>query len=837
MLVKRILVIMPIVLLAFLLQSVFWVPGTKTAASDESRLNRLVWYMGATPEDMNPYQSTSATDSTIYLHLGDGLLRYNEMFEIEPHMAHHAAIHHEINFLVPESIEDDALAAAIEELFGDALEGPVEHRDWRIGSNDAWAKVASDATFKPVLEYLGQARQRRVVFPAESRTGEIVSAVVPDFLEQLQEKLGQELHPPALNVKKFVAALSEADKSRVTQLAEVERGKTLEDTLENLFAKTGNAAVTHNPVVEFQIRKGVYWVEGPFFEPVERTWLVTVGEEEAGYITANSAEAAMERVRNMLRLENTSNMKAEQFTETFGEEGGPWWGKGPELSSRDVKLTLELLRDPIFASPRMSSWEDVHDVRTFDDDPQRVQVVYRRLYSPAVSNLTGGYLPFHHWNRTAWTLEAVRKGSGPADVGVDPADYNPGSFLRAKSRSYSRKPSSYGPLVLYPVTGDTEPLWENGRLVRLMRNEFYWDRKPEYDWVDYYIFNPQMGAETAEMVFTTGGIDLYAADPHQVRRYTGYDDRFTVIQRQTTSYTYIGFNTGRAPVNDVKVRKALAMALDMDKLIEFIVWGQGTRISGPGYPVLPWYNHDYRIKHEWRTGPNAGETEELEFVPYSLAEARALLEEAGYDYSSGVPVKDGRPFELTITMHTGNQTRRDIAIFAQQEWQKLGIQVKLEEHEWNVYLSRYIRPRNFTVCVLGWTGGIDFDKRQLWHSDYFPPTGLNFASFKNEEADRIMDDILKVYDFETQVKMSHRMFELVADELPYIFLYSPLTTTVVDPRVVWRREEIVDGQKQLVNRPLRHEDIANARAPFTYWMYELKRLPEIPQWTDSDYRD
>jgi ABC-type transport system substrate-binding protein len=862
--IKQALVLVPIVLIAFLLQAVFWVPRVKQAANDPSRLDRLVFYMGATPEDMNIYQSTSATDSEISAHLNEGLLRYNQHYEIVPRLSNFAAVHHELSLLVGEDLEPEVVKSALQELYGERFDSMEPVEDWKLraarleeGENsglsssdrralqeavDQWQKVNQDpalvAVLGPVAEGLSGLRQFRIVLRAEFKEGQITSTVEPGLADELAESLGR--HPASiLDAKALVAELDDDARAQFAELtsSDKEDSDAMAEALKGLLEGVGAVGISHNPVVEFRITPGNHWTDGPFFDTPERTWMVLVDGEEAGYFRADTEEQVKELVRRRMSLEPDVPLTTWQFEETFradAEDGSsPWWGKGPELTSRDVKLTLDMLRDQDFASPRMSSWLDVQKVRTFDDDPYRLEVVYRRLYSPAVGNLTGGFLPYHHWNRTAWTAEAISRGRGPADVGMSPEAFNPMRSLHAKSRHYSRRPSSIGPMVLYPLNGDVLPLWENGKLVRLLRNEFYTlDRQPAYRWIDYYIFNPQMGQETSEMVFNTGGIDLYTAQPHQVRRYEQLGDRYTLVQRQTTTYSYIGFNIDREPVNDLRVRKALAMALNVEDIIEYIAWGQGERISGPGYPVLPWYDHDYRFEYTWRQGEKKGETEQLPFIPFDQAEARALLEEAGFSFATGSAVKDGRPLEITITLHTGNPIRRDIAVLAQQQWGRLGINVKLEEHEWNVFLSQYVRPRNFTVCVLGWSGGLDFDKRQIWHSSYLPPTGLNFAGLKNEEADKVMEDILEVYDFETQVKMSHEMFRHVADELPYIFLYSPWSTTVVDPRIVWRKDP--DDERV---RPLMHDDIAEASAAFTFWMYELERLPERPVWTDEDFKN
>lgn len=840
--IKRSLVVLPVLLLLFLLQSIFWVPGTQQAADNEGRLDRLVWYLGANPEDMNIYQSTSANDSDISAHLNEGLLQYDEMYQIVPHMADTAVVNHEVTMLAGASVSNAELLRALEDIYGLGSASIETVKDWKLKGGPAWEAAAADPALAATRSFAEGARQVRVYLMSKPRKDRVASAVDPSMATKVGQKLGASLHD-AVDAGALLAKLDQADKERLAGVLKTDVGG-LPAALGKMLTDAGFTPLVHNPIVEMNIRKGIHWVDGPFWGPVKNTWLVTVDGNEADFVTADSELDAIKLVTDRLGLATKPVVTARNYVESndaatnevFGEKGGPWWGRGPQFTSRDIKRTVELLKDNDFASPRMSTWADVKEVRTFAD-PHRVQVVYGRLFSPALSALTGAYLPYHHWNDTAWTLEAIRKGRGPKDVGVKPEDYKPAGYLRAKSRDYSRKPSSMGPMVLYPLNGTDLPLWQNGKLVRLMRNEFYVDRKPEYKWIDYYIFSPNMGRETAEMVFNTGGIDLYGCDPHQVRRYEQYGDRYYVIKRQTTTYAYLGFNTEREPVSSPLVRRALAMALDVDKIIDKIAWGQGERISGPGYPVLPWYDHNYRFDHKWRSGDKTGQTESLKFVPFNVAEAKALLVEDGYDYSSGIPTKGGKALELTITMHPENPIRKDIVLYAQQRWQELGIKVKIEEHEWNVYLSQFIRPRNFTVCVLGWSGGLDFDKRQLWHSKFLAPRGLNFAGFKNAEADKVMDDILLEYDFDKQVQMSHRMFKLIADELPYIFLYSGIGTTVVDPRVVWRREVEKDGKKMIVDSPLTHDKIRTARAPFGFWMHELKRVPEKPQWKDEDYRN
>lgn len=806
--IKRALVILPVLLFVFLAQSVFWVPGTEAAADNDSRQDRLIFYMGANPEDMNPWKSTATTDSTISDYLFEGLVRYNHNYEIEPRAAHSVAVMEELVTLLPSSLTIDSAETAIKAEFGaDFASMKVEDEGKAVHFEPKTGKVLEAKPADGAVLTVGPMRRVRVTFAPKLKQGAITSAVQADFDTRMAKRLGNGLYDEvsAATLKKNALAL----------LPEADRTKEVEAALDKAFGAWTGALTTiqHFPIVDFHLHKGVYWTDGPYFDPKKREGL----------------------------------KKFDPATGTgdwFGEEAGPFWTRGPEFTSKDCKITFDLLKDKDFASPRASSYESIVETRTFADNPYRFQVVYGELYSPALSDLAGGILPYHVWNDDAWKAEALAKGLGPKDVGVAEDSYNVKRFLAAQERDFRMRPSSMGTMVLEPLNGDSTPLWKLTYQVRLRRNDFHWGRRPEYQFIDYYIFDPAFGAETVEFAFNTGSVDYYAAKAFQVQRYEQRTDSCYVIKRQPNQYEYLGINCGKEHLKDKRVRLALSMAIDVDTIIDKIVYGQGSRVTGPAYPVLPWYNREYKFKHTWLTKNKKGERsklgevwpesdrleEALPAIPYDLQEAKALLISAGCKDDGGRLTKDGNAFKIMLVSTSGTGSRRDTAILAKEQWTKLGVEVDYQEYEWNTYLTQYVRARNFDVCVLGWSGGLDFDMRQLWHSSQVNPPGLNFAKYSNPEADRLMEKILTVYDAEEQKRMSHQIFELIAQDFPYVFLFSPYTTAVLDKHIVWRKQVGVDdrGQPILEDRPINHEFIRGARAPLGYFMGELLRRQEIP---------
>lgn len=816
--IKRSLVILPILLIGFLVQSVFWVPGVETVADNESRLDRLIFYMGANPEDMNPWTSTKTSDSTISDYLTEGLLRINQNYETEPWIADPVTVQHAMTFRVPAGQSVAQVETLLRQKYGEKL------REFSVAS-DAGEFALDLKTLKPAAEgaehvfRFAKPAKVKVLLAPTPKKGKIVSAIEPEFDKRLEEWLGTSPFA-AWQADKLLADARESTTEEVR--AGLDDAK-LKAAIEEMLAADG-PDIAHSPIVDFQIQKGIHWTDGPFFDPAE--------------------------------LKDPKTGKEREY---FGDPAGPFWVKGPEVQARDAKMTFDYLKDVNFNSPRRSSFTSIEETRIFADDPYHFQVVYSELYSPALGDLAGTLLPYHRWNREAWTEEAIRKGRGPDDIGqkvaeglsqwdpVPPGTYNPMLHLPTRDRGYSLRPSSLGFMVIEPMHGDAVPLWENGKMCRLRRNEFYWQRKPEYQYIDYYVFDPNMGRETAEVVFSAGGIDIYGARDFQVQRYEKMNDRYTVIKRQPNQYEYLSFNNSRPQLKDPLVRKALSMAINVEEILEYVVYKQGSRINGPAYPVLPWYNQDHMITHTWRTdGKDAdgnvvkrkGKTEQIKFLPYDIEEARALLQEAGYKDVNGKLVKDGEPLRLQFINSSGGGPRKNTALLAKEQWSKLGVDVKYDEYEWNVFIQQYVMALNFDVCVLGWSGGIDFDSRQLWHSTAWPTAGgLNLAAYSNPKADELMDKILKVYDYDEQVRLSHQIFSTIANDFPYVFLYSPYSTTVLDGRIVWRKEVGKDAQGNPIfeDRPVNHKHIKGARSSLAFFFPELLRREEVPTWTEQDF--
>ncbi len=350
---------------------------------------------------------------------------------------------------------------------------------------------------------------------------------------------------------------------------------------------------------------------------------------------------------------------------------------GRPVQAEDVKFTYEAIMDPRNLSPRVADYEPVKSVEVLD--PLRLRIVYKRLYSPAIGTWAMGILPAHLLNTEALRREAAASGQ------------NPDTFTMRQS-AFNRRPVGCGPFVFRE--------WKSDQYIFLDRFEGYWEGPPNYRSYAYRIIPDLL---TQEMEFYAGTIDSYGVQPHQAERLS-QDTRFQSFSGTSFSYAYIGYNLRRPPFDDLRVRRALTMALDVEKIIRYVLHQQGERTTGPFLKQTDFYNPSVTP------------------LPYDPAGAIALLAEAGWRPGPGGRLeKEGRSLQFTLITNSGNDTRKSILAIAQDAWKQIGIDVRTDLVEWSVFIRERVNKLDFDAIVLGWSMGIDPDLYQIWHSSQTGP--------------------------------------------------------------------------------------------------------------------
>ena len=437
----------------------------------------------------------------------------------------------------------------------------------------------------------------------------------------------------------------------------------------------------------------------------------------------------------------------------FNLRPGVRFHDGHMFDAGDVKFTYEAILNPKNLSPRIADYEPVKAVEVIDR--HTVRVVYKRLYSPAVATWAMGILPEHLLNADAMKQEAL-------DLGKDPQAFS------MRQSTFNRNPIGCGPFVFRQ--------WKSDQYIQLDRFDEYWEGPPNYR---KYFFRIIPDLLTQEMEFYAGTLDVYGGGnpphgipPHQIERFK-HDPRYQSVSDTAFGFSYIGYNMRRKPFDDIRVRRALTMAIDINKIIKFVLSNQGERITGPFVKQTDYYNH------------------QIEPPPYDPDAALKLLAQAGWKPNKdGWLEKGGKRLEFTLITNSGNDHRKSILAIAQDAWKQIGVDVRTDLLEWSVFIEERVDKADFDAIILGWRMSVDPDLYQIWHSSQSNPYQLNFVGFQNQEADDLIIKIRQEYDHGKRVGYCHQLHRIIAAQQPYTFLFARKWTTVLDRRIVVKDTDV-----------------------------------------------
>lgn len=323
---------------------------------------------------------------------------------------------------------------------------------------------------------------------------------------------------------------------------------------------------------------------------------------------------------------------------------------------------------------------------------------------------------------------------------------------------FGRDPVGMGPYVFKK--------WLSGQEVMLNSNRDYFEGRP---YINGYVYRVIPDQAAMFLALKTGGIDMMGLTPIQYTKQTDnefFKKNFQKFRYPVFSYTYLGFNLKHPWFQDKRVRQAIAHAIDKNEIIDVVLFGLGSPATGPYVP---------------NTWPYNSGVKKYEFNP---EKAKQLLKEAGWEDNDGDGIldKDDNKFEFTILTNLGNNQRKKTATIIQWRLKEVGIKANIRVIEWSAFINEFIDKRRFEAVMLGWGIGIDPDQYDIWHSSKIREKEFNFVSYNNPEVDELLEKGRRTFNIEERKKAYFRIQEILADELPYIFLYVPDATPIVQAR-------------------------------------------------------
>lgn len=396
---------------------------------------------------------------------------------------------------------------------------------------------------------------------------------------------------------------------------------------------------------------------------------------------------------------------------------------GQPVTAEDVIFTLEKILDE--ESIQFSAWfEGLDREQTQAVDEKTARVVFKE---PRVTQLIAfniGVLPRHV--------------------------YGQGDFKKI------RAVVGNGPYVLDRRVG--------GKTIALKRNESYWRDKP---WIDSVLFRVISDDNVAWNALKRGEVHVARVNNDTwEREKDSVSDRIDFHNTWLLSWNCVPWNMQDPLFQDVRVRRALAMAFDRQAVIDRLYHGQARAISGPFLP------------DSWAANP------EVHPVEFNLQAAAGLLGSAGWRDSDndGLVDRNGKPFSFVMLVTAGSKASTDQSQIFQDALRRLGIQMEIQTLDGPAFFDRIVKGE-YQAAMLAWTNDPDPDPYSLFHSSQKPPAGMNVVHYANAEVDELLAEGRTTFDRTRRAEIYHQVHDIIASDQPYLFTVQVGMKWAVDKRV------------------------------------------------------
>jgi peptide/nickel transport system substrate-binding protein len=303
--------------------------------------------------------------------------------------------------------------------------------------------------------------------------------------------------------------------------------------------------------------------------------------------------------------------------------------------------------------------------------------------------------------------------------------------------------------------------WVPNDHITLVRNDNYWQKANIDEWV--HKVYPNQDSLTAAL--KVGEVDMAQFDPKDVQDMQSVSS-LQVFKYLNLGYTYIGWNQlrgGKEFLQSKAVRQALAYGLNVDQVVDKVLFGEGVKMVAHTPPV------------SWAYDPNG-----LNDYKYDPAKAEQLLQQDGWAKGSdGVYAKDGQKLEFSIITNAGNVIRETFIQVAAEQYRQIGINVEPKTESFEALVDRINTSKDpkygeqgghdFDANVIGWSLTADPDMYSIWHSNSTHPSENNYIQYKNPDLDKAIEDSrthCAQADRKAAIKTAN---QIINEEQPYNF--------------------------------------------------------------------
>ncbi|NTU98764.1 ABC transporter substrate-binding protein [Candidatus Falkowbacteria bacterium] len=429
------------------------------------------------------------------------------------------------------------------------------------------------------------------------------------------------------------------------------------------------------------------------------------------------------------------------------------WHSGGKLKVDDVVFTFNSIKDSQYKSPLRASFNGV-TVEKIDD--RTLRFVLTDAYSGFLELLTFGIMPQELW------YQIPPNAASLAELNIKPIGTGPYKFKSlAKDKSGNLK--SY----------------------HLEVNKDYYGPRGHISDVQFK-FYPSF--EELSSAIIDNSVDGISYLPNSLYNQTADKTYLNYHKLNLPQTMAIFFNQKANPVlADLKVKQALALAINKQELVDQALSGNARVIDGPVLPDNQAYNPDQK---KYGIDQSAAAKLLAEAGWQTLQITQAQLTQAEKDKASADAkvkqaadtvlalgegkwlTKNGEFLKIRLTsVNSGDNGA--VTDMIKGYWQAIGVKTDVELVEPSSIQGDVIRGRDFEALFYGQFLNADNDLYSFLHSSQATAQGLNLSNYANKDVDKILEDYRKSVDLPSRIEAYKKLQSIVANDLPQIYLYSP----------------------------------------------------------------
>ncbi|MDD5032354.1 MAG: ABC transporter substrate-binding protein, partial [Patescibacteria group bacterium] len=464
---------------------------------------------------------------------------------------------------------------------------------------------------------------------------------------------------------------------------------------------------------------------------------------------------------NDLVSDYTLSEDGKTYTLTIREDGR--WHNGEKVTAGDIVFTFNAISNSSYKSPLRSSFTGVSIEKV---DEKTIKFNLAEPYAAFLELLTFGIIPENLW------LPISPEAAGLAELNL--------------------KPVGSGPYKFKSLTKDKSG---NIRNYNLTINNDYYGPKP---YLENLIFKFFPSFEEAVAALNGNNINGLSYLPSALKESLISKDSLNFHKLNQPQITAIFLNQKNNPaLADKKVRQALAFALSKSEIVSSVFGEDAYLIDGPILPNSFAYNQEMK---KYKFGPEEAEKllaeagwAKVDITGEEIAKAETdkggtdekIKAEAEMKLAQGVGSwrkKDNKFLAINLTtVETENNIK--IAEKIKSFWEKAGVKTNLNIIPVSQIQTEIIKPKNFAALLYGQVVGHDPDVYTFWHSSQASEGGSNLANYTNKDIDQLLEDARLTSNQEQRIEKYKKFQEIIAEEVPAIFLYSPYYTYLQSKKI------------------------------------------------------